>query len=107
MNLNMIKNIIIIKKEDEQSVIDTFLMSCRIIGRNIEYKFASEVFNGIDSRYLKSEYLETGKNSQVKDLYEKLGFKLLKDSGNKKAYLLSIDQYSFSDKYNYIKVNNG
>lgn len=57
--------------------IDTFLMSCRVIGRSLEQAMLAELASrasemGCDS--LKGVYLPTAKNHLVEDLYEKLGF---------------------------------
>ena len=62
----------------KEAIIDTFLMSCRVLGRNIEFKFIEEVLynlrkNGITR--VKASYLPTLKNEQVKELFEKMGFK--------------------------------
>lgn len=57
--------------------IDTFLLSCRILGKGIEVAFAQKVCamlaeSGVD--LLKAKYIPTTKNAQVKDFYEKCGF---------------------------------
>ena len=57
--------------------IDTFLLSCRILGKGIEIAFAKKVMSlllesGVVS--LSAKYLPTAKNAQVKDFYEKCGF---------------------------------
>lgn len=57
--------------------IDTFLLSCRILGKGIEIAFAKKVLSlllesGVES--LSAKYQPTAKNAQVKDFYEKCGF---------------------------------
>ena len=59
--------------------IDTFLLSCRILGKGIEIAFIKKILsllkdNGVSS--VKAEYIPTAKNAQVKDFYDRLGFKL-------------------------------
>jgi FkbH-like protein len=66
--------------------IDDFVMSCRIMGRKIEYQmmeFLIEKLNTIQGKQVMAEYLETEKNKPVKDffvkaseLYPFLSFKL-------------------------------
>lgn len=69
--------LVILNVIDKSAFIDTFLMSCRIIGRNIEFKVMDFIVErlkkrGVDS--ISSEYIETAKNSQVKELYDRFGF---------------------------------
>ena len=57
--------------------IDTFLLSCRILGKGIEVAFAKKIFSlltegGVNT--LTAKYIPTAKNVQVKDFYEKCGF---------------------------------
>ena len=66
---------IAIKKE---ITIDTFLISCRVIGRDIEIGFLSYLFQKFyDEGYktIKGEYIKTNKNSVVRDLFKNIGFK--------------------------------
>jgi len=85
------------------STIDTLLLSCRVLGRNIEYKFMDIIVN-IASQYnfekLKANYIKTKKNQQVEYFYSRCGF-----NGSNK-YSLKVDNYKFS-KTNYIRIQNG
>jgi FkbH-like protein len=56
--------------------IDTWLMSCRVLGRRLdEAMFAALVRYAAENRYtdITGEYIPTAKNSQVADLYTRLG----------------------------------
>ncbi len=85
--------------------IDTFLLSCRILGKGIEIAFAKKVMAilkdaGIDS--LKAQYLPTAKNAQVKDFYEKCGFTCVteQEDGNKEYQIdLSAADLSIKELY--------
>jgi FkbH-like protein len=60
--------------------IDSFLMSCRVVGRTVETAFLSHVaaealHRGV--RYLRGWYLPTKKNDLVKDFYKSHGFTLI------------------------------
>jgi FkbH-like protein len=60
-----------------EAVIDTFLMSCRVMGRGVERALASHLCDrarALGSTALVGEYLPTAKNGIVKDLYPELGF---------------------------------
>ena len=57
--------------------IDTWLMSCRVLGRQVEHAVLNVLADGaIKSGYktLIGEFCPTQRNSMVKDHYEKLGF---------------------------------
>ncbi len=68
--------------------IDTFLLSCRILGKGIEIAFAKKVMSMMkdkDVSSLRAMYQPTVKNVQVKDFYEKCGFTCVeeKEDGSK------------------------
>lgn len=59
------------------NAIDTFLLSCRILGKGIEIAFVKkvmELLREMGYNELTAQYLPTAKNEQVKDFYEKCGF---------------------------------
>jgi predicted enzyme involved in methoxymalonyl-ACP biosynthesis len=67
----------IVKVEDDKAIIDTFLMSCRVIGRGVEYQFLDFIINDLKKRGIKKifgEYIPTKRNILVKDFYKKAGF---------------------------------
>jgi len=56
--------------------VDTWLMSCRVLGRRLEEAmFAALVRYAAENHYthITGEYIPTAKNSQVADLYDRLG----------------------------------
>jgi FkbH-like protein len=95
------------EKDHHKLFIDTLLMSCRIIGRNIEYEFVNNIinyFNNSNFTEICSVYSPTNKNEQVKDLYEKLNFNLISD-GIEKKYSIELKNLSLK-KIPYIKLIN-
>lgn len=69
--------VIILKIVNTTCSIDTFLLSCRVIGRGIEYAVLNEILSYLKNRGVKevqSEYRSTKKNDQVKKLYSSVGF---------------------------------
>ncbi|MBA5247449.1 HAD-IIIC family phosphatase [Marnyiella aurantia] len=87
--------------------IDTFLMSCRIIGRNIEYKVMDYIIRDLrNTNYgsISAIYTATPKNMQVAEFYENCSFD--KENGSDGAYKLNLDNYRESN-INYIKIENG
>lgn len=70
----------IIKLKDTFAEIDTFLMSCRVMGRKIEKDFLDKIEKELSQKginILRSEYIPTPKNSVVKDFWVQQGYKLL------------------------------
>jgi len=60
--------------------IDTWLMSCRVLGRRVEQMVLREILRHARDRgaeKLVGAYLPTHKNDMVKDHYQKLGFRLV------------------------------
>lgn len=58
-------------------LIDTWLMSCRVLGRKVENVIVDQLVRLAKERGLKAlvgRYVPTAKNEMVKDLYERLGF---------------------------------
>ena len=93
---------------DDGSVnIDSFLMSCRIIGRGIEDAFISHIMNDIkESAIVKAQYIETKKNKQVEQFYDKFGFSAKEVENGIKNYQLNIKEYTPVNA-SHIKIFNG
>ncbi len=69
---------IVEKKNDEEWIIDTFLLSCRIMGRGVEEIMINQIIENAKSsgiKRVKGEYIPTPKNKPAESFYEKLGFK--------------------------------
>jgi FkbH-like protein len=70
--------------ESEQAVIQSFLMSCRVIGRMVEQTFLGELLRSLGelgARRVTGAYIPTKKNALVKDFYRGAGFAHLKTEG--------------------------
>lgn len=69
--------------------IDTFLMSCRVLGRGIE----ESILSFITARYetLTAAYSPTSKNTLVASFYENNGFELIVDENEKKYRLVTAN----------------
>lgn len=95
--------------DNTQSMIGTLLLSCRVLGRNIEYQFM-DVIVGIAKRNklneLSAAYIKTNKNQQVVDFYEKCGFIKLNESDEGSQYSLQVNSYNNQD-IQYIGVKDG
>lgn len=101
-----ITGLIVLRREKTDAHIDTFLMSCRILGRTIENKFLDTVISILAKegvKTVKGIYIPTKKNTQVSELYDKFGFSLLNESTEFKEYTLDIESHT-EKKLDYIKV---
>jgi len=81
---NGIIGVVIFHIEDERCTIDTFLLSCRVIGRTIEQSivaFVAEYAKENGAKTLIGEFFPTAKNKPASDVYEKMNF--IKVSDNK------------------------
>lgn len=85
--------------------IDEFLLSCRILGKEIETAFAKSVLkilkgNGV--RLVKATFVPTLKNAQVENFYDKLGFSVdRKGEDGVKEYVCDLKDVDLSIKDYY------
>lgn len=89
--------------------VDTFLLSCRILGKGIEKAFIKKILALLRERGLsivKAHYIPTAKNAQVADFFERCGFPCVsEDSDGKKAYVLDLDKADLEiEKYYHINL---
>ena len=81
--------------EKDTMLIDTLLLSCRILGKGIEFAFLDTIINLVANKgikRLKASYHKTAKNSQVADFYDKAGFRITHRDDDSKDYELIIDK---------------
>ena len=93
---------------DKVGHIETLLMSCRIIGRNIEYAFMDALVSlvkkeGVSELY--ASYRKTSKNEQVLDFYTHCGFASRDNKESVNRYSLDVNNYREKD-IKYIEVLN-
>lgn len=106
---NGITGLCIIKFNVKDAEIDTFLMSCRIIGRNIEFSVMDFLIDNliklnIDS--ITAKYVQTAKNVQVADFYKKCSYEVLNETKIETTFTLETKNYK-TKNINYIKLENG
>ncbi len=104
---NGIVTVVMGEQENDICHIRLWLMSCRVLKRDMEqatmdYLVKSCLARGV--KELRGYYYPTAKNSMVKDFYEDMGFEMVSenDAGDK-VYKLTIDE-SYEKKNHYIKV---
>src|SRR5215210_7774340 len=89
--------VVLLKKVGRMATIDTFLMSCRAMGRGIETAIMNHVKHRLveerSGLELRGRYLPTPKNKPVERFYDEQGFRLLESSpSGEKLYGLRRDE---------------
>ncbi|HEX2940195.1 MAG TPA: HAD-IIIC family phosphatase [Rhodopila sp.] len=96
-------------QENKDLYIDTWLMSCRVLGRQVEpttLNLIAQEAKKLGARRLVGEYIPTKKNGMVKDHYAKLGFTVMETTeagGNRNI----LDLASFTPAETFIHVVEG
>jgi predicted enzyme involved in methoxymalonyl-ACP biosynthesis len=85
---------VILAHEDGAARIDTFLMSCRILGRRLEDALLAEAIATAQALWnverVSAEFRPTAKNAQVADFFDKRGFTPMSSTEMEKRYLLDL-----------------
>jgi FkbH-like protein len=95
--------------EQKDLLIDTWLMSCRVLGRQVEpttLNLIAEQAKKLGAKRLVGEYVPTKKNGMVKDHYARLGFTVatVNDGGGSRNLL---DLAEFTPAETFIHVTEG
>jgi FkbH-like protein len=106
---NGIIGIVIGKMSGDDLVIDTWLMSCRVLGRQVEpttLNLVAESAKRLGARRVLGDYLPTKKNGMVRDHYSKLGFAVAetRDDGSSRSVL---ELPTFVPASTFIEVREG
>lgn len=86
----------ILKYEQDSAIFDTFLLSCRALGRKVEDVFLDYCLKTIQAkgkRLAMASYFSTPKNKIVKDFYEKKGFAVSSEDETRRVF--TYDMRSF------------
>lgn len=82
----------IVNIDGDKAKIDSFLMSCRILGKGIEKAFLNTIINKLLEAGVKevsAEYIPTAKNGQVASFFSDNGFEIVSsDESNGTSYIL-------------------
>ena len=85
-----------------QCHIDLWLMSCRVIKRNMEFAMLDELVRQCKEKgvlEIIGYYYQSDKNNMVFDLYEKFGFALNDTNGEDTIWRLDISNYENQNKF--------
>lgn len=98
----------ILKYEGESAEIDSFLMSCRALGRGVETALLANVIEHAiarrSARRVVGRFFSTEKNMQVRDFYERHKFKCLERTSESSTWEFDPRDGGISSP-DWIKVN--
>ncbi len=85
--------VLLAQKSGNDWEVDTWLMSCRVLGRQMEefmWNALADAAREHGCSGIKAEYRPTAKNALVKDLYEKLGFEAFDSDDERTCYRFDL-----------------
>ena len=86
----------IVRAEGEDAVVDSFLMSCRVMNRRVEHammSFLADAARSLGCTRLVGDYLPTRKNAMVREFYPGLGFARSGDApGGGERWAIALDE---------------
>ena len=88
-----IVGVAIIRKEQKTWTLDSFLLSCRVIGRKVETAFLARIVADAKEQGVSAiigEYVPTQKNAPVKNFYSSHGFEELTQKGDLRRWRLDL-----------------
>ncbi len=86
--------LLIARREGEAGVIDTLLLSCRVLGRDVERRLVADCLQRLTGewgvRHWAAEYRPTRKNGQVRDFWAAQGFTLIEETEAGRRYRYEV-----------------
>ena len=99
--------ILIARFEDHKCILDSFLLSCRILGRKLEKVFVfhcmKEIIKSHNISQWQAEYIPSKKNQQVMSFWEDMGFTLQSKGNGIKKYSLATSEFK-PEQIDFIKI---
>jgi FkbH-like protein len=92
---NGLISVLVLKQEEALLVIDTWVMSCRVLGRSMEEFIAAEILDVAHARNCRAvigRYVPSLKNKLVSGLYARLGFTLLSDENGVTTWRRDVNE---------------
>jgi FkbH-like protein len=96
---NGIVGLVIVAIEGQVWSLDTFLLSCRVIGRTVESAFLAtlaEQARSVGARYLRGEFIPTKKNAPAADVYARHGFTRVCEEGGTSRWELDLREQTIA-----------
>jgi predicted enzyme involved in methoxymalonyl-ACP biosynthesis len=105
-----ITGVIVVDFAADHATVDAFLMSCRVIGRGVEFAVWPAVFDDArkhGKRGLSASYLPSAKNAQASDFFDRLGLSKVEetDDGGRR-YQAQVNDFRLADS-DWVELING
>jgi FkbH-like protein len=85
-----ITGVLIARRDGDAAIVDTLLLSCRVLGRKFENAFVDRCLAQVEQEWgvseWRAEFLPTKKNSQVAEFWDRVGFSVLSATDSITAY---------------------
>lgn len=98
----------ILRRQTSQiAEIETFLMSCRVLGRNLEFAFLRYLLEALRAEgveTVQSVFIATAKNGQVASFYDEAGFTVITADGGTKTYAFDLVARDLPVGIDYISI---
>lgn len=94
---NGLTGVCVVRYSADDAFLDSFLLSCRIIGRHLEFQFMQFVLSAVKEsgvKQVRAEYQRTERNGQVADFFEQCSFANHQETPTGKTYRLDIGDWS-------------
>lgn len=91
-----ITGLAIVKDNKDVWDVDTFLLSCRVLGKRVEEQFLSHVLQALKQKGAKkviARHIPTQKNAQTVDFYERMGFAMHNQDAEETQWVCDLDTY--------------
>jgi FkbH-like protein len=88
--------------EGDAAVIDTFVMSCRVIGRTVEAELLAQLGQAAAARgcrFLRGTFVPSGRNQLVKDLYARFGFERVSEEDGVTSWQYDLDSGPIESRF--------
>jgi FkbH-like protein len=103
---NGLISVVIAEVEGKTATIDTWLMSCRVLKRQMEDEVVNEIVRLAKLRgceVVVGHYLPTEKNEMVRDLFPRMGFTLVDEAPERLTF--ELETASFVPRQTYIQID--
>lgn len=99
--------VVVMRYQGAEAIIEAFLMSCRVIGRGVEFVVWATIMKEAIKHgctTMLAEFYPTAKNAQVKEFYDGLGFTLLEETHDgTRNYRCALEGFALA-KTDWIEV---
>jgi predicted enzyme involved in methoxymalonyl-ACP biosynthesis len=100
-------SVVILRFANGVAEVDTWLMSCRVLKREVEEVVLNEMMRLAQGRgcgEIRGVYLPTSKNALVGELYPQMGFSPYLTNGKDEGICYTLKTAGFSPKKHHIKI---